>query len=330
MTGNDTFKGVAIILLKRCSWFLVLVVGGMCLFACGKEATLFKKEKVIAKVDGARITNRDLVRYYRSVVPTIPGDPGQKDPVTQDLKKSLLERLIDDKLLLIQAAKSGITVSDEEVQKLYEGIARDYGKDFKTYLKSLHLTPEAWKKALREDLLIDKVIKRHMRTIQDVTRKEIETYYNAHRDEFQIPMEYHIAQIVVPSRKLAEQVMEELKKGKEFQKLAKRFSIFPEGKRGGDLGFWREDRLPEEFEMVRQMRVGEVSGILHSPYGYHIIKLEGLKESRILSLKEAGPRIAEKLRREMREKEKARWLEELKKKAHIVRDMKALEDVSFN
>ncbi len=298
--------------------------------SCGKDTQIFTKDKVIAKVDDTQITERDLARYYRTLVPSSWEKNGHKASVPLDLKKSLLERLIEDKLLLMQAAKLDVTVSDEEVDRLYAGIAKDYGKDFEVYLKKLHLTPKEWKSALRQDLLIDKVIKRHMRTVQDVTREEIETYYKGHLDEFKIPIQYRMAQIVVPTRSLAEQILDKLKKGDKFKELAKRFSIFPEGKQGGDLGYWREDRLPEEFEIVRQMRVGETSGILHSPYGYHIVKLTGIKEAKVLSLREAGPKIAMKLRQERREKEKIRWLEELKKKAHIVRDFKVLKEIRLN
>jgi len=298
--------------------------------SCGKDAGLFTKEEVVARVNDTKITARELTRYYKTLVPSSQDGAASKVPVSMDLKEALLERLIEEKLLLLEAAKEGITVSDEEVDQLYAGIAKDYGNNFEAFLKKFHLSPEEWKKSLRQDLLIDKVIKRHMKSVNDVTKEEIEKFYQSHQDEFKIPMQYHIFQIVVPTRKLAEQIIDKLNKGEKFKELAKQFSIFPEGKRGGNLGYWRDDRLPEEFAVVRQMRVGQISRILKSPYGYHIIELKGVKEARVLSLKEAGARIAQKLRQEKKEKEKERWLKELKEKARIVRYTKVLEKVTFN
>jgi parvulin-like peptidyl-prolyl isomerase len=322
-------KGVDKIYFKKDLWFFFL--GFLLVFtpSCGNDAKLFNRDKVIARVDNTQITERDLVKYYRTLVPSSIEEAGTA-PVSMDLKKSLLERLIYDRLLMLQAAKTGITVNDEEVDQLYAGIAKDYGKDFKGFLKRFHLTPEEWKKALRRNLLIDKVIKRHMRTVNDVSKEEIRAYYQAHLDEFKIPMQYHIFQIVVPTRKLAVQLINKLKKRQSFQSIAKKFSIFPEGKRGGDMGYWREDHLPAEFEIVRQMRVGEISKILHSPYGYHIIMLTEIKEARQLSLKEAGPQIARKLLSKRRESEKELWFKKLKGKAHIVVYMRVLESITFN
>ncbi len=312
---------------------LPLLILGFCFLvfvSCEKEASFFSNDKVIARVGSTEITTRDLKRYYRTIMPAPHEVTGPDTPIPEALKRALLERLIEDKLLLKEAAREGITVKDEEVDQLYKAVSEDYGGKLETFLKKMHLTPKEWKANLRKDLLIDKVVSQHMKGIGEITREEIKRYYHTHLDEFQIPMQYRLSQIVVPTLALAEQIQKKLKNGEEFSELAKRYSIFPEGKQGGDLGYWREDRLPREFEAVRQMKVGEVSDILRSSYGYHIIMLTGIREARVLGLKEAGPEIARRLLQEKRETEKERWLKTLKEKVEITRYWEVLKNVSLN
>ena len=281
-------------------------------------------------MDGAEITGRDLARYYTTIVQPMKPNDAQKETVSLKLKKSLLEELIEEKLLLRVAAKEGIQVKDGEVERLYKRTAEDYGKGFKSYLKRLNIKPDEWRASLRRDLLVERVINRHLQRVENPTNQEIKKYYHEHLREFQVPMQYRFSQIVVPTLKVAQRVQEKLKTGEDFSKLAKQYSIFPEGKRGGDLGYWREDRLPEEFALVRQMKVGGISDIMHTPYGYHILTLTGVRNARVLSLKEAGPRIARRLLQEKRGAEKARWVKELKKKALIVRYENVLKEMTFN
>jgi len=284
---------------------------------------------VVAEVDGTEITSSDLVKYYRRMVPPDNPKSKKKPIVPEKLKVSILERIIENKLLLKVAAREGITVSGREVERLYTTIAKDYGDNFTTYLKKIGLTPDEWKTMLRNDLLIDKTLKRHLEKIGTVSQDDIAAYYETHQHEFQIPMQYRISQIVVPTMTLARQIHERLTRGEDFSELAKKYSILPEGKEGGDLGYWREDRLPKEFEIVRQMKVGEISNIIHSPYGYHILMLSGLREARTLSLKEAAPRIARELIQQKKAEEKEKWLANLKEKAKIVRHLDVLKDVTF-
>ena len=309
-------------------WILFLLLCFGFAVTCQKKTPVKPEDKVIARVDGIVIVQRDLIRYYRSMVQT---DSSEKNlPLSYGLKKALLEKLIEEKLLLRIAAREDLTIQPSEVNHLYEAISRDYGPAFSDYLKKLGMTPDNWKSQLRKDLLIEKVIRNHLRKVPPPTPEEIKTYYETHKKEFQVPMQYRFSQIVVPTLKVAEQILQKLKAGKDFAKLAKQYSISPEGKQGGDLGYWREDRLPEEFLPVRQMKIGEYSDMIHSPYGYHLLMLTGVRDARILSLKEAGPTIAWQLAQEKREAEKKRWLKSLKKQADIVVYDKALKKTTFH
>ncbi len=291
-----------------------------CCFAisCQKRKKSEREDKVIAKVGDSAITQRDLIRYYQKIVSPPEAVEGQKTPVPLELKKALLEKLIENRLLLKESLKEGVTVSDKEVDRFYQAVAGDYGKDFPKYLARLGTTPSKWKREIQEDLMIKKVLERHLQEVPKPTAEEISAYYKAHQNEFRIPMRFRVFQIVVPTLQMAEQIRKKLKAGEDFMKLAQRYSISPEGRRGGDLGYWRDDQLPQEFAIVRQMKVGEISDIIHTPYGYHILMLSGVKDAELLPLKEAAPQISERLWNKKREDERARWISVLKEKTRVV------------
>ena len=298
--------------------------------SCQKKKESQRENRVIAKVGDSAITQRDLIRYYDRIVSPSETIGRQKTPAPLDLKKALLEKLIENRLLLKEALKEGVTVSDKEVDRFYQDIAEDYGKDFPRYLVRLGTTPSKWKREIQEDLMIKKVLERHLQEVPKPTAEEISAYYRAHQNEFRIPMRFRVFQIVVPTLRVAEQVRKKLKAGEDFMTLARRYSISPEGRRGGDLGYWRDDQLPQEFAIVRQMKVGEISDIIHTPYGYHILMLSSVKDAELLPLKKAAPQISERLWNKKREDEKARWIEVLKKKTRVVVRENILKKTVFN
>jgi len=178
-------------------------------------------------------------------------------------------------------------------------------------------------------MMIEKLVKKQLSSVEDVSDEEIRKYYQSHQNEFLLPQQYRLAQIVVPTEKMAKEIQNSLLQGKDFSELAKRYSISPDGKQGGELGYWREDYLPAEFEEARKLKVGETGVITHSPYGYHIVKLLGIRPARTISLKEAGPQIARKLQQVRRERKRVAWVDELKKGSNIIRYYDILQSVKL-
>ncbi len=298
-------------------------------FSCEKNPLPTEKNKIVAEVATIPITQHDLIKYYATIIPPTGPDSDQEKPVPFTLKKLLLEKLIEKELVLHVAVREGIRVTDEEVNNMYEKVAKDYGKNFTAFLAKLKIKPGKWKAALREDLIIQKVYRRHLQDVTPPNSKTIRAFYMTHQNAFRLPMQYRFSQIVVPALKMAEEIRKKLENGVDFSKLAREYSISSEGRNGGDLGYWREDRLPKEFTIVKQMKVGEVSDIIHTAYGYHLIMLKDVKDARQLSLNEATPRIVARLMQEKREAEKVRWLKELWDKSHIVIYKKALKETRF-
>ncbi|MFQ5559532.1 MAG: peptidylprolyl isomerase, partial [Nitrospinota bacterium] len=107
-----------------------------------------------------------------------------------------------------------------------------------------------------------------------VTDEEIQEYYKENQNKFVFPLQVRALHILVLAREKADSLQEELLNGADFGELALQHSVAPEAKKGGDLGFFSVGQMPEEFErVIFELKVGEVSDVLGTPYGFHLFTL---------------------------------------------------------
>ena len=124
--------------------------------------------------------------------------------------------------------------------------------------------------------------------------------------------------IVAKTEEEASHVRERLKKGEDFAKLAEEVSLSPEGKKGGDLGFFGKGDMPKEFEdVVFSLPAGKLSQVIKTAYGYHIFRVEEKRGAKDLKFSEVKDQIINKLKREKSDAEFQTWMMELKQKARI-------------
>ncbi len=119
--------------------------------------------------------------------------------------------------------------------------------------------------------------------------------------------------------------MRRLRKGEDFGKLAKEKSVMPEGLHGGDLGFFARGEMPEAFDEVFSLKVGGISKIIESPYGYHIFKVEEKADAKVREFDEVKDEIAHQIRKEKSDQIYYKWLSELRAKANIKINKQLLE-----
>ncbi|MBU1626851.1 peptidylprolyl isomerase [bacterium] len=171
--------------------------------------------------------------------------------------------------------------------------------------------------------------------------KKIEEYYNSHIDEYKQEEEVHARHILFKvekdakdsdanAKKQAEEILAKIKKGEDFIELAKKYSQEPGAdKSGGELGWFGRGRMVKPFEeKAFSMKVGEVSDIVKTDFGYHIIKVEGKKEAGTKSLSEVKEMIASSLKREMAKTEAENKIALLYK--DVTADKKSLSEAAKN
>lgn len=219
------------------------------------------------------------------------------------LRKTLLDQMINDRLLLAKAEKDTLLkINDKEIEQTLEDqlykIKSQFPSEeaFQKELKTEGLTEAELKRnyreQIKEQLLRDKLISSKL-SKANITSREVKEFYQSYKDSLpeqpesaklsQILLKIEPSQITLDSLKdFASMILVRAKAGEDFSELAKRYSEDPSAKQGGDLGFLKKGEILPEFEMKAfSLKPGEISDLVQTSLGYHIIKLEEKKEEEI-------------------------------------------------
>jgi len=210
-------------------------------FACVKKEE--QKGPYLAKVGNVEITQADFEREIKNLP-----DFAQKMFESNSGKEKFLEELVKKEILYQEAVKKGFD--------------KDSG-----YLKKV----EDFKKITLVGILLEKEIEAKA----TVSEKDIKDYYENHKEDFTPVSQIRASHILVKTEQEAKDIAERLKKGEDFAKIAKKSSIdTASAKNGGDLGFISKGQMVPEFESAAvKLKKGEISELVHTQFGYHIIKL---------------------------------------------------------
>ncbi len=276
-------------------------------------------ERIVAEVNGRFITYGMFQSQYDRFMQRIHIPDMNSPEALKELKVSFLNKLIETELLKQEAELRALTVSEEELDREINLLKQDYPKDtLNEALERIGLQLEEWKKDRTEKLLIDKLIEQEIDSIIHVSDQDVEKYYKAHTKEFQQPLMVRARQIVVATEDEAKSIRTRILRGEDFAEMAKRFSLSPDAEQGGDLGKFAKGQMPEEFDrVVFRYRVGSVSRVVKSPYGFHIFKVEDRIRPRTQTLKEVSEQIRQKIFQGRQESFFNEWLNQMKDQAQI-------------
>ena len=217
------------------------------------------------------------------------------------MEHQILERLILDKAQLQQAKESGMRVEEAQLDRSLERIAESNNVTltaFRQMLEKDGVPFEKFREEVRDEILIQRLRQREVDDKIDVSDGEVELYLEEHKDQGGARTEYNLAHILVRlpdqaspeqierARARAEKARTEALAGADFGKLAASYSDGSDALKGGVLGWRSEDRMPDIFAAaVKKIRPGDVSAVLRSPGGFHVLKLLGSRGA------EQGPKV---------------------------------------
>ena len=308
-------------LRKFFSFFLVILSAG--LSGCqdgGKVDEKIKDKEVISWVNGKSIAYREFVSLLEeNGGKKINGNDREE---VEELKKNVLEMLIEKRLILDEGRKLGIKIEDAGITDTIEAIKKDVSEDDQTVdVVGENEDVEKWEEDFEKNLLIRTIVDKVISPDTEVTEKEAADYYREHAGEFERDEEYRALQITVNTEEEAVKILDLIKKGEAFRELAARHSLSPDKEDGGDLGFFMRGEMPESFEeAVSSISEGEISSIVKSPFGYHIFKLIEKRSKRVVNFADVRKEIVLSLQSEKGKSAFRKWIEGLKKKAEIKTD----------
>jgi peptidyl-prolyl cis-trans isomerase D len=266
-------------------------------------------------------------------------DPGEfESQQREEMLRSMVEQVVRDSIKISDQELWDTYSLDKEKVKLtylafdpkrYEGQIQPIEKQLRDYFQK---NAESFKTPEKRKVLYALFAAQDYQENVQILTGDIEDYYESHIDQYSHPEEVNLRQILIKvaphedkggfeeKRKKIEGILERIKKGEDFAQLANTFSEDRTAKDGGNLGYVKKSELVPEIEhAVADLKPGEVSGIVSSPYGFHILKMEGYRSAKADPLEEVKASIEGQLKQE-----KARVLARRKAEEYLwsVKDQK--------
>lgn len=273
-------------------------------------------KRVVGTVGERSVVNADVDKRMALVKLFSPDLDLTKVP-----RADVVDQLLEENMLLAEAEKQGITVSADKVDAAYQEVEASLIGQFgdkaklEAAFKKEGLAAQDLKAVVANNLTLQQLYTKVTGDIQ-VTETEVEKYYTEHQAEFQVPEQVKASHILVAEEKLAEEIRERLLEGEDFAELAKEYSIDPGSREsGGELGYFPPGQMVAEFDKAAfSTPVGELSPVVKTTFGYHIIKVEDKKPARTLTLDEVREYLAAQLEGQKKDEKFQAFVDDLRAK----------------
>ena len=299
---------------------------------CAASARAELKERIAAIVNGQPILLSDVEeRVGPELARVMHQSPGaQRDKDRNELLKRGLQELVDEKLIETEASSLGLTVSEEELQRALEQLARQQNldvADFRQALEQQGIPWDAARDAVRRQTLMAEVLRFKVKA-RKVSDEEVQAAYATELQNAQYEVRARHIFIATPQNATqaqvaaalarAERALQRVKSGETFALVAREMSEGPTAKQGGDLGYFRRGlMLPAIEQAAFSLKLGEVSQIVKTSSGFHIVMAEDRRPIPPKPLAEVKEEIRNRLANDSVFKERENYLATLRKTAQI-------------
>jgi peptidyl-prolyl cis-trans isomerase SurA len=249
-------------------------------------------DNIVAVVNRDVITNRELAERMKTVTQML-SQQGTPLPPSDVLQRQVLERMITDRLQIQLAKETALQVDDLQLDRTVARVAESNKMSLTEFRQALErdgIQFDKFREEIRNEIILSRLREREVDNRIVVTDNEIDYFLSQQGEPRSTANEYDLAHILLrlpeqaspeqvdKQRARAEQVLQQLREGADFAKLAVSYSDAPDALTGGAMGWRARDRLPELFtHALDTMKPGDVSGIMRSPAGFHVIKLIDLR-----------------------------------------------------
>jgi peptidyl-prolyl cis-trans isomerase C len=286
---------------------------------------------VVARVNGQDVTKEDFEKMIRMAEAnagmTIP--PERRDGIL----RQLLDELVVHTLLEQEASHRALAATDADVDTRLRDLRQRFPTqaEFDDALKERGLTLDALRHDVRRDIAAEKLMSAELAAVPAPSDDEAKDYYAKNPDKFKEEESIRASHILIrmapdadaatkaKAKAAIDQALQRAKGGEDFAKLAQEFSQDPgSAVKGGDLNYFKRGMMVPEFnDAAFALQPGQLSDVVTTQYGYHIIKVTDRKPGRMMPFEEAAPRIKQFLEQQKKQDRRKAVIEELKTKAKI-------------
>ena len=287
----------------------------------------------VAKVNGVGVTRTDFDREKARLTQQLAmsGQPASAD-VMVEIEKRALDAVINRELLYQSSQKDGVKVEEKELDEKIKEV-KDHFKTEEEYtaaLAKMSVTEAELRKHFKIDLMIRQYIEKAMTGKTEVSEEKVREYYDTNPNFFKQPEQVKASHILVQVAEGADEktkaealtkingINDRIKKGEDFAVVAKEVSDCPSKAQGGDLGYFsKEQMVPAFSEVAFKLNPGEVSDVVETRFGYHLIKSVDKKAASTIPFEEVKDRIKQYIEQEKGKVALSELMAELKKSAEI-------------
>ena len=293
-------------------------------------------DRIVAVVNSDIITLYDLNRAfkpYEDNIKALQYAPEKERQTLFQVRKDLLDQLIDSKLADQEIERAQITVNESDIDRTIERIkeARSFtDEQLREGLARQGMTMAEYRKEIKEQILRTKLVNREVKSKIVITKEDIKAYYDSHQDEYAGEKKYYLYNIFVrltPQADISEKqnalrqiedAIARLNQGLSFEDLVNQLQDSSSRVQGTDLGLYRPEELSEQLQgAVVKLKAGEFSEVLDTDFGPQIIYVQKIQETPTKSLDEIQSEIGEILYNEAVDNRYQDWLDELRKRSLI-------------
>ncbi len=256
------------------------------------------------RINGVEISNQRFNAFYveyRNSKGVAVGARGDQLELMKRLRKEAMDLMIEQELVRQAAQAKGIEVTTREVDAAWAEVSEPFKtpEEFIRRLETESFDPEGYREHLRRMIGAAKYLDQIRAEAAEVTDEELETYYRGNEIRLTLPEQVRVRHILLTWKPLGKPddraalreqmvpILEKARAGEDFDALAKEYSEDSTRMNGGDVGFFQRGQMVPAFEAAAfALQPGELSGIVETPFGLHIIKLEERKEAHLLPLDE--------------------------------------------
>lgn len=275
--------------------------------------------KPVVKVNDHELTSKEFSNQLARKLKDLDALTA-KDPATVlRTKESIIRTFIVRGLTLDWARANNIVITEKDLDGEVDKYRANYPDDlsFRRLLAQENLSFSEWREELRYTLIERAVFKKLNERQKAPTEPEIKQYYDEHKDLFRRKERLYLRQIVTDEEGKAD-VLKTQTKTKDFAELAKKYSIAPEAKAGGVVG-WIELGAVDFFDPLFKSAIGSVTQI-KSPFGFHLVKVEKKASASVLSFEEARNQCLRALTAQREQAEFVKWLDAQLRSSKVLRD----------
>lgn len=292
-------------------------------------------------VNGVAITEGQIDAKIAPRLKSMGGQvpPQYQEQMKQQLRGRALEGMIVEQLLEAKVKENGITVPEAAVAEEIAKQMKEQGMDAETFKKTLEsfgITEDQLKDQIRRGLSYQKLVEGQFAGKTDVNDADAKTYYDQNINEFKTAEQVRASHILIGTKSTdpnadpnkikaeakakAEMVLSKVKAADaNFAAMATEYSSCPSAQKGGDLGLFGKGQMVKPFEDAAfALKVGEVSGVVETDFGYHIIKVTEHKDPNTTTFEAAKPKIIEQLSNQKKGTLAQEYIKSLKDSATIV------------